>query len=151
MAFCITNNLKEGKKIEMILNKNKDVVQTNIKKFSDFKTMTSLVDMVRNVRTGVLGHVLTFIPRNDTAQLMVDAATQDKLKLRYVRKFQIENKVYLKELYNNTAPSLVGSNVYGDDDAPMKIIRTKIPMGENIRMRACSQLLWPQNIEINDY
>ena len=81
----------------MILNKNKDVVQTNIKKFSDFKTMASLIDMVRDLPTGVLGHVLTFIPRNDTAQLMVEAAAQDKLNLTYVRKFQIENKVYLKE------------------------------------------------------
>lgn len=135
----------------MILNKNKDVVQTNIKKFSDFKTMASLIDMVRDLPTGVLGHVLTFIPRNDTAQLMVEAATQDKLNLTYVRKFQIENKVYLKELYNNIAPSIVGSNVYGDDDAPMKIIRAKISMGEKIRMRAISQRQCNNISDMEDY
>jgi len=135
----------------MILNKNKDVVQTNIKKFSDFKTMASLIDMVRDLPTGVLGHVLTFIPRNDTAQLMVEAAAQDKLNLTYVRKFQIENKVYLKELYNNIAPSIVGSNVYGDDDAPMKIIRAKISMGEKIRMRAISQRQCNNISDMEDY
>ena len=135
----------------MILNKNKDVVQTNIKKFSDFKTMASLIDMVRDLPTGVLGHVLTFIPRNDTAQLMVEEATQDKLNLTYVRKFQIENKVYLKELYNNIAPSIVGSNVYGDDDAPMKIIRAKISMGEKIRMRAISQRQCNNISDMEDY
>lgn len=101
--------------------------------------MASLIDMVRDLPTGVLGHVLTYIPRNDTAQLMVDAAAQDKLKLTYVRKFQIENKVYLDELYNNIAPSIIGSNVYGDDDAVMKIFRIRISMGEKIRMRAISQ------------
>ena len=135
----------------MILNKNKDVVQTNIKKFSDFKTMASLIDMVRDLPTGVLGHVLTFIPRNDTAQLMVEAATQDKLNLTYVRKFQIENKLYLDELYNNIAPSIVGSNVYGDDDAPMKIIRKKISMGEKIRMRAISQRQCNNISDMEDY
>ena len=135
----------------MILNKNKDVVQTNIKKFSDFKTMASLIDMVRDLPTGVLGHVLTFIPRNDTAQLMVEAAAQDKLNLTYVRKFQIENKVYLKELYNNIAPSIVRSNVYGDDDAPMKIIRAKISMGEKIRMRAISQRQCNNISDMEDY
>lgn len=126
----------------MILNNNKYVVQTNTTKFSYFKTMTSLIDMVRDLPTGVIGNVLTFIPRNDTAQLMVEAAAQDKLNLKYVRKFQIENKVYLEELYNNIAPSIVGSNVYGDDDAPMQIIRKKISMGEKIRMRAISQREW---------
>ena len=135
----------------MILNKNKDVVQTNIKKFSDFKTMASLIDMVRDLPTGVLGHVLTFIPRNDTAQLMVEAASQDKLNLTYVRKFQIENKLYLEELYNNIAPSIVGSNVYGDDDAPMKIIRKKISMGEKIRMRAISQIQCNNISDMEDY
>ncbi len=135
----------------MILNKNKDVVQTNIKKFSDFKTMASLIDMVRDLPTGVLGHVLTFIPRNDTAQLMVEAAAQDKLNLTYVRKFQIENKLYLDELYNNIAPSIVGSNVYGDDDAPMKIIRKKISMGEKIRMRAISQRQCNNISDMEDY
>ena len=135
----------------MILNKNKDVVQTNIKKFSYFKTMASLIDMVRDLPTGVLGHVLTFIPRNDTAQLMVEAAAQDKLNLTYVRKFQIENKLYLDELYNNIAPSIVGSNVYGDDDAPMKIIRKKISMGEKIRMRAISQRQCNNISDMEDY
>lgn len=101
--------------------------------------MASLIDMIHNLPTGVVGNVLTFIPRNDTAQLMVDAAAQDKLNLTYVRKFQIENKLFLDDLYNNIAPSIVGSNVYGDDDAPMNIIRVKISMGEKIRMRAISE------------
>ncbi len=104
--------------------------------------MTSFVNMVRDLPTGVLGHVLTYIPRNDTAQLMVDAAAQDKLKLTYVRKFQIDNKFYLDILYNEIAPSIIGTNVYGDEDAPMKIIRDKISVGEKIRMRSISQLNW---------
>ncbi len=123
----------------MIINKNIYVIQTNIKRFSAFTTMVSLIDMVRDLPTGVLGHVLTFIPRNDTAQLMVDAAAQDKLLLTYVRKFQIQNESYLEELYNYLSPSIIGSNVYGDENAPMKIIRRNITMGEKIRMRVISQ------------
>ena len=93
--------------------------------------MTSFIQMVQNLPTGVIGHVLTFIPRNDTAQLMMDAFVQDKLSLRYVRKFQIENKKYLEELYD-IAPSILGTNVFGDDDAPMKIIRTKFQWEKKI-------------------
>ena len=104
--------------------------------------MSSFIQMVQNLPTGVIGHVLTFIPRNDTAQLLMDAFEQDKLTLRYVRKFQIENKKYLEVLYNDLAPSILGTNVFGDDDAPMKIIRTKISMGEKIRMRAISKKQW---------
>ena len=104
--------------------------------------MSSFIQMVQNLPTGVIGHVLTFIPRNDTAQLLMDAFEQDKLTLRYVRKFQIVNKKYLEELYNDIAPSIIGTNIFGDDDAPMKIIRSKISMGEKIRMRAISQKQW---------
>ena len=123
----------------MIIHKNIYVVQTNIKRFSACTTMISLINMVRDLPTGVLGHVITFIPRNDTAQLMVDAAAQDKLLLTYVRKFQIHNESYLEELYNYLSPSIIGSNVYGDENAPMKIIRRNITMGEKIRMRVISQ------------
>ena len=54
--------------------------------------MTSFIQMVLNLPTGVIGHVLTFIPRNDTAQLMMDAFAQDKLSLRYVRNFKLKIK-----------------------------------------------------------
>ena len=97
--------------------------------------MKSIVEQTRELPPGVLGNVLTFIPRNETAQLMVDANKQDKLVLKYLRKYNVEEGVYKDELFSTFAPSVTGSNMYGDEDSSMKIIRSNISIGEKIRMR----------------
>lgn len=98
--------------------------------------MKSIVEQTRELPPGVLGNVLTFIPRNETAQLMVDANKQDKLVLKYLRKYKVDEGVYKDELYTTMAPSVTGSNMYGDEDSTMKIIRSKISVGEKIRARS---------------
>ena len=97
--------------------------------------MKSIVEQTRELPPGVLGNVLTFIPRNETAQLMVDANKKDKLVLKYLRKYNVDEGVYKDELYTTMAPSVTGSNMYGDEDSSMKIIRSRISVGEKIRMR----------------
>ena len=98
--------------------------------------MKSIVEQTRELPPGVLGNVLTFIPRNETAQLMMDAYKQDKLVLKYLRKYKVEEGDYKDELYSTMAPSVTGSNMYGDEDSTMKIIRSKISIGEKIRARS---------------
>ena len=100
---------------------------------------TSLIKMVHSLPEGVYGHVLSFIPRNDTAQLIVNAASDDKLVLRYLRRYQVVNDDYKETLYRELAPSVLGKSTYGDDDAPMTIIRTKISVGERLRLRTMSE------------
>ena len=100
---------------------------------------TSPIQMIHSLPTGVYGHVLTYIPRNDTAQLIVNAAKEDKLVLTYLRRFKVVNEDYKENLYRELAPSVLGKTTYGDDDAPMTIIRTKLSMGESIRMRTISE------------
>jgi len=107
----------------------------SIIQFKKLPMATSLIKMIHMLPEGVVGHVLTYIPRNDTAQLIVDAANEDKLSLTYLRKFQVVNEKYKEQLYKDIAPSVLGKNTYGDDDAPYMIIRSKISMGEMIRMR----------------
>ena len=68
--------------------------------------MKSIVEQTRELPPGVLGNVLTFIPRNETAQLMVDANKKEKLVLKYVRKYKIEEGVYKDELFSTLAPSV---------------------------------------------
>jgi len=97
--------------------------------------MKSIVEQTRELPPGVIGNVLTFIPRNDTAQLMVDANKKEKLVLKYVRKHKIEEGVYKDELFSTLAPSVTWSNMYGDEDSDMKIIRSRISKAEKIRMR----------------
>ena len=46
--------------------------------------MKSIVEQTRELPPGVLGNVLTFIPRNETAQLMLDAYEEDKLVLTHL-------------------------------------------------------------------
>ena len=98
--------------------------------------MKSIVEQTRELPPGVLGNVLTFIPRNETAQLMMDAHKQDKLVLKYLRKYKVEEGDYKDDLYSTMAPSVTGSNMYGDEDSTMKIIRSKISIGEKIRARS---------------
>jgi hypothetical protein len=98
--------------------------------------MKSIVEQTRELPTGVLGNVLTFIPRNETAQLMVDANKKGKLVLKYLRKHKVEEGDYKEELFSTIAPSVTSSNMYGDEGSSMKIIRSNISAGEKIRMRS---------------
>ena len=99
------------------------------------RIMKSIVEQTRALPTGVIGNVLTFIPRNETAQLMMDASANDKLVLTYLRKYKVEEGDYKDELYGTLAPSVIASNMYGDDESTMKIIRTRISIGEKLRMK----------------
>jgi len=84
-------------------------------------------DVYWNVRQ-YLGH--------ETAQLMMDAHKQDKLVLKYLRKYKVEEGDYKDDLYATMAPSVTGSNMYGDEDSTMKIFRSSISIGEKIRARS---------------
>ena len=59
--------------------------------------MPSFIENVRSLPVGVLGNVLTFIPRNDTAQLLVDANNNDTLSLLYLRKKNVIDGPYKTE------------------------------------------------------
>ena len=95
---------------------------------------SSFISQVHALPSGVIGHVLTYIPRNDTAQLVHDAWRRGDLRLKYLRRLQISNSDLNAEMLSGLAPSVCGSNVYGDDDAPMVIIRTHITVGERLRL-----------------
>ena len=97
---------------------------------------SSFISQVHALPSGVIGHVLTYIPRNDTAQLVHDAWRRGDLRLKYLRRLQISNSDLNAEMLSGLAPStaVCGSNVYGDDDAPMVIIRTHISVGERARL-----------------
>jgi hypothetical protein len=97
---------------------------------------SSFIARVHALPTGVVGNVLTYIPRNHTAQLIYDAWQRGDLHLKYLRRFQIPDDDRNAEIFGSLAPSVCGSTVYGDDDAPMVIIRTHISVGERIRLRA---------------
>ena len=99
----------------------------------------SLISMIHSLPDGVVGHVLTYIPRNDTAQLIVNASREDKLVLTYLRKYKVTNDEYRERLYREIAPSVIGTSEYGGGDAPMRIIRQKVSVGERIRMRSISE------------
>lgn len=113
--------------------------------------MESFIDMVRELPDGVLGLVYSYIPRNETAQILVDAFAEDKLKLEYVRYKNTQygvisynsknpeifnyNSHHLCDVQNKLRPSITGTNVYGDDDSSMLIFRNNISVGEKIRMK----------------
>ena len=97
--------------------------------------MNPIVKQTKQLPPGVIGNVLKYIPRNETAQLMMDAHKQDKLVLKYLRKYKVEEGHYKDDLYSTLAPSVTGSNMYGDDGSTMKIVRSSISVGEKIRMR----------------
>ena len=78
---------------------------------------SSFISQVHALPSGVIGHVLTYIPRNDTAQLVHDAWRRGDLRLKYLRRLQISNSDLNAEMLRGLAPSVCGSNVYGDDDA----------------------------------
>lgn len=113
--------------------------------------MASFINMVRELPDGVLGLVFSYFPRNETAQILVDAFAEDKLKLEYVRykntstglvsynkknpEIFTYNSPHLYDVQNKLRPSLTGTNVYGDDNSPMLIFRNNISIGEKIRMK----------------
>ena len=113
--------------------------------------MTTFTDRVHNLPFGVLGLVYSYIPRNETAQILVDAFAQDKLKLEYVRhkntncgvvsynnknpEILTYNSPYLYDVRDKLKPSRTGTNVYGDDNSSMLIFRNNISVGEKIRMK----------------
>ena len=99
--------------------------------------MCSLIQRIHDLPTGVLGHVLTYIPRNDTAQIMHDACKADKLMLKYVRRYMMNERI--EEIYQALAPSVCCSTMYGDENSSMIIIRTHISMGERVKMRSIWQ------------
>ena len=106
----------------------------------------TLFTNVHSLPFGVIDNVLAFVPpwntkavglgRHITAQLLLDANKNDQLSLVYLRKKFVQECLRKNEIYNSLAPSVTGSSVYGDDEAPMKIRRTKITVGEKIRMKA---------------
>ena len=96
---------------------------------------SSFIARIHALPTGVVGNVLKHIPRNDTAQLIHDAWQSGHLNLKYLRRFQISDDDCRNEIFGQLAPSVCGSTVYGDEDAPMLIIRTHISVGERIRLR----------------
>ena len=96
---------------------------------------SAFITRIHQLPTGVIGHVLTYIPRNDTAQIIRDAWKNGGLVLNYVRRYQIHCEKHRSELFDHLAPSVCGTNFYGDlDGNNMVIIRSKISIGEKIRL-----------------
>ena len=88
-----------------------------------------------------LTHMVHDYMRHDTAQLLCDAWKEDKLRLKYVRRYMIRGSlVYKDDIFDNLAPSVCSSTVYGDDDAPMCIIRTHISMAERVKLRVIDEI-----------
>ena len=115
------------------------IVYTINKTKTKEKMMKSLMEQIKELPPGVIGNVLTFIPRNETAQLMVDANKTNKLVLKYLRKYKVKEGPYKDEWFSTAAPSVTCSNMYGDEYSCMKIIRSRISIGEKIRMRVKAQ------------
>lgn len=82
--------------------------------------------------TRALTHTVLGYMRHVNAQLLCDAYDQDKLTLKHVRRYMVNNA----DIINTLAPSVCASTVYGDENASMCIIRTRISVGERIRLRA---------------
>ena len=97
--------------------------------------MDSIVDMVHSLPTGVVGHVLTYVPRHNAAQLIVDAHKNNSLSLVYLRRYKVDEGAYKDDLFGTLAPSVLGRTAYGDENSPMKIHRSRISFGENLKLR----------------
>jgi hypothetical protein len=83
-----------------------------------------------------------FMPRHDTAQILVDAFKVDKLRLKYVGwidNIDTPSKKYSSQERKIIAPSVIKSTLYGDEEAPMFIMRTDINMGEKLRLRIAAR------------
>jgi len=95
----------------------------------------SFISSIHALPDEVIGHVLTYTPRHDTAQILWDASQTDGLRLKYLRRYRVPNDAHKDEIFAHLAPSVCGATVYGDEDAPMCIIRTNISVGECVRFR----------------
>ena len=96
---------------------------------------TSLISSIHALPDDVIGHVLTYTPRHDTAQILWDAWKEDALCLKYLRRYRVPNNAHKDEIFGHLAPSVCGATVYGDEDAPMCIIRTHISVAERVKLR----------------
>lgn len=86
------------------------------------------------ITTQSLTHMVLVYMRHEAAHLLYDAWKKDKLFLKYVRRYMIRNSLINKDdIYENLAPSVCHSTVYGDEDSPMSIIRTHISLRERVR------------------
>ena len=95
---------------------------------------TSLAFTVPEV---LVGEIMKYM-RHDNAELLLDAFKSDKLTLKYVGWTKGKSAPSYKRAFperRKIAPSAIKSNVYGDEDAPMFILRSTLSMGEKIRMR----------------
>jgi len=97
---------------------------------------TSLVNKVRALPPGLLGHVLTYIPRNETAQIMHEAYENGLLTLNYVRfeNFMVEPNKDTTSMIVSLAPVSCGSTRYGDCESPMTINRIDISPVQQISL-----------------
>lgn len=101
------------------------------------------VSTILNKRLGMdaytiqgITHMVHEYMRHDTAQLICDAWKDDKLRLKYVRRYMIRGSLLHKDdIHEHLAPSVCRSTVYGDEYAPMCIIRTHISMAERVKLR----------------
>ena len=98
--------------------------------------MKSIVEQTRELPPGVLGNVLTFIPRNETAQLMLDAYEEDKLVLTHLPEYRVKDGLYKDELFATLSPLVTGKSMYGDEDSRMKILRNKNDVRRNAAWRS---------------
>ena len=92
------------------------------------------MNLIEKLPYGASGNVFAFLPRSNTAQLIVDASNEGKLHLVYLRKYRVKDGAHKDELYNTIAPSVLGCMNYGDTDSPMKITRSKISPGEKMKL-----------------
>ena len=99
-------------------------------------SMKSIVEQTRELPPGVLGNVLTFIPRNETAQLMLDAYEEDKLVLTHLPEYRVKDGLYKDELFATLSPLVTGKSMYGDEDSRMKILRNKNDVRRNAAWRS---------------
>ena len=99
-----------------------------------FALMTQHLGIDRYTTAGLAHRVRDYM-RHDTAQLMCDASKHDMLRLKYVRRYMVPNEFHKDDIFAHLAPSVCRSTVYGDENAPMCIIRTHISMGDRIKLR----------------
>lgn len=92
------------------------------------------MNLVETLPCDLVGNVLTFLPKSNSAQLIVDAYNDGKLKLVYLRRYKVKEGPHKNDLYNTIAPSVLGSMNYGDDDSPLKITRSKVSVGEKKKL-----------------
>ena len=107
-------------------------MNTNTKQaiINNFINKNVLMNNINNLPEEIVRKIMLYRPRNETAELIIQANTQDKFRLNYVNKSKSVN-----EVWNTLRPIKTGSNTYGDEDAPMKLIRANISLGEKKRIR----------------